>query len=196
MKRRSDEEISAPLYEYDAAIRAQYGFFVGRQSQRLCIQLVALGHKVGIVAAHLVQQVHGQLFHIQNIILDGADEGQIRSNGLGIKLFPEHAGHIQQVKLFGADPLLGLEFNLVLIKVDLPTLGMPHSITCVLAPPMPRFWRRSSRPESSFSIAAFTAFAPPFCLALMATQPASAARKYLIHSSVTAGSARSALFST
>ena len=24
MKRRSDEEISAPLYEYDAAIRAQY----------------------------------------------------------------------------------------------------------------------------------------------------------------------------
>ena len=33
------------------------------------------------------------------------------------------------------------------------------------------------------------------CLALMATQPASAARKYLIHSSVTAGSARSALFS-
>ena len=26
MKRRSDEEISAPLYEYDAAIRAQYGF--------------------------------------------------------------------------------------------------------------------------------------------------------------------------
>ena len=41
-----------------------------------------------------------------------------------------------------------------------------------------------------------TALAPPFCLALMATQPASAARKYLIHSSVTAGSARSALFST
>ena len=26
----------------------------------------------------------------------------------------------------------------VLIKVDLPTLGMPQSITCVLAPPMPR----------------------------------------------------------
>lgn len=26
MKRRTDEEISAPLYEYDAAIRAQYGF--------------------------------------------------------------------------------------------------------------------------------------------------------------------------
>ena len=29
MKRRSDEEISAPLYEYDAAIRAQHGFFAG-----------------------------------------------------------------------------------------------------------------------------------------------------------------------
>ena len=29
MKRRSDEEISALLYEYDAAIRAQYGFFAG-----------------------------------------------------------------------------------------------------------------------------------------------------------------------
>ena len=29
MKRRSDEEIYAPLYEYDAAIRAQYGFFAG-----------------------------------------------------------------------------------------------------------------------------------------------------------------------
>ena len=29
MKRRSDEKISAPLYEYDAAIRAQYGFFAG-----------------------------------------------------------------------------------------------------------------------------------------------------------------------
>ena len=29
MKRRSDEEISSPLYEYDAAIRAQYGFFAG-----------------------------------------------------------------------------------------------------------------------------------------------------------------------
>ena len=29
MKRRSDEEVSAPLYEYDAAIRAQYGFFAG-----------------------------------------------------------------------------------------------------------------------------------------------------------------------
>ena len=25
MKRRSDEEISAPLYEYDAAVRSQYG---------------------------------------------------------------------------------------------------------------------------------------------------------------------------
>jgi len=83
----------------------------------------------------------------------------------------------------------------VLIKVDLPTLGMPQSITWVLAPPMPRFWRRASRPESSFSMAVCTAFAPPFCLALMATQPASAAWKYLIHSSVTAGSARSALFS-
>ena len=29
MKRRTDEEISAPLYEYDAAIRAQYGCFAG-----------------------------------------------------------------------------------------------------------------------------------------------------------------------
>ena len=29
MKRRSDEEISAPLYEYDAAVRAQYGCFAG-----------------------------------------------------------------------------------------------------------------------------------------------------------------------
>ena len=29
MKRRSDKEISAPLYEYDAAVRAQYGCFAG-----------------------------------------------------------------------------------------------------------------------------------------------------------------------
>ena len=29
MKRRTDEEISAPLYEYDAAIRARYGCFAG-----------------------------------------------------------------------------------------------------------------------------------------------------------------------
>ena len=29
MKRRSDEEISAPLYAYDAEIRSQYGFFAG-----------------------------------------------------------------------------------------------------------------------------------------------------------------------
>ena len=29
MKRRSDEEISAPLYEYDAAVRQQYGCFAG-----------------------------------------------------------------------------------------------------------------------------------------------------------------------
>ena len=29
MKRRSDEEISAPRYEYDAAIRAEYGCFAG-----------------------------------------------------------------------------------------------------------------------------------------------------------------------
>ena len=29
MKRRSDEEISAPLYEYDTAIRARYGCFAG-----------------------------------------------------------------------------------------------------------------------------------------------------------------------
>ena len=29
MKRRSDEEISVPLYEYDAAVRAQYGCFAG-----------------------------------------------------------------------------------------------------------------------------------------------------------------------
>ena len=29
MKRRSDEEISAPLYEYDAAVRSQYGCFAG-----------------------------------------------------------------------------------------------------------------------------------------------------------------------
>ena len=65
----------------------------------------------------------------------------------------------------------------VLMKVDLPTLGMPQSITWVLAPLMPRFWRRSSRPDSSFSMAFFTAVVPPFCLALMATQPASAARK-------------------
>ena len=65
----------------------------------------------------------------------------------------------------------------VLMKVDLPTLGMPQSMTCVLAPAMPRFWRRASRPDSSFSIAALTAFAPPFCLALMATQPASASWK-------------------
>ena len=27
MKRRTDEEISAPLYAYDADIRAQYGCF-------------------------------------------------------------------------------------------------------------------------------------------------------------------------
>lgn len=29
MKRRTDEEISAPLYAYDAGIRAQYGCFAG-----------------------------------------------------------------------------------------------------------------------------------------------------------------------
>ena len=29
MKRRSDEEISAPLYAYDTAIRAEYGCFAG-----------------------------------------------------------------------------------------------------------------------------------------------------------------------
>ena len=29
MKRRSDEEISAPLYAYDADVRAQYGCFAG-----------------------------------------------------------------------------------------------------------------------------------------------------------------------
>ena len=29
MKRRTDEEISAPLYEYDAAVRARYGCFAG-----------------------------------------------------------------------------------------------------------------------------------------------------------------------
>ena len=29
MKRRTDEEISAPLYVYDADIRAQYGCFAG-----------------------------------------------------------------------------------------------------------------------------------------------------------------------
>ena len=29
MKRRSDEELSAPLYEDDAAVRAQYGCFAG-----------------------------------------------------------------------------------------------------------------------------------------------------------------------
>lgn len=29
MKRRTDEEISAPLYQYDAAIRAEYGCFAG-----------------------------------------------------------------------------------------------------------------------------------------------------------------------
>ncbi|MGN0708158.1 MAG: ribonuclease HII [Faecalibacterium sp.] len=29
MKRRSDEEISAPLYQYDAAMREQYGCFAG-----------------------------------------------------------------------------------------------------------------------------------------------------------------------
>ncbi len=27
MKRRSDEEISAPLYAFDAAVRSQYGCF-------------------------------------------------------------------------------------------------------------------------------------------------------------------------
>ena len=34
MKRRTDEEISAPLYQYDAAIRAEYGCFAGE----MCIR--------------------------------------------------------------------------------------------------------------------------------------------------------------
>ena len=34
MKRRTDEEISAPLYAYDADIRAQYGCFDGRRRGR------------------------------------------------------------------------------------------------------------------------------------------------------------------
>lgn len=29
MKRRSDEEISAPLYTFDAEVRSQYGCFAG-----------------------------------------------------------------------------------------------------------------------------------------------------------------------
>ena len=29
MKRRSDEELSAPLYEYDAAVLSPYGCFAG-----------------------------------------------------------------------------------------------------------------------------------------------------------------------
>lgn len=29
MKRRSDEEISAPLYAFDAEVRSQYGCFAG-----------------------------------------------------------------------------------------------------------------------------------------------------------------------
>ena len=34
MKHRTDEEISAPLYAYDADIRAQYGCFAARFAAR------------------------------------------------------------------------------------------------------------------------------------------------------------------
>ena len=38
MKRRSDEEISAPLYAFDAEVRSQYGCFAGveRHQARGC----------------------------------------------------------------------------------------------------------------------------------------------------------------
>ena len=36
MKHRSDEEISAPLYEYDVAVRAQYGCFAGVDEAGRC----------------------------------------------------------------------------------------------------------------------------------------------------------------
>ena len=84
----------------------------------------------------------------------------------------------------------------LLIKVDLPTLGMPTTITRIRAPAMPFPARFSKSSRSSASMALRTWPALPFCFALMATQPAPAARKYACHARVRSGSARSALFIT
>ena len=81
------------------------------------------------------------------------------------------------------------------MKVDLPTLGMPHSITSCFGTAHTAVLAAFQQARQFFFNGNLYRIGTAFCLALMATQPASAARKYLIHSSVTAGSARSALFS-
>ena len=64
-----------------------------------------------------------------------------------------------------------------LMKVDLPTLGMPTTITRMAAPTMPRLRRRAIRAESSFSMGPLAAVARPRCLESMAKQPAPALLK-------------------
>ena len=64
-----------------------------------------------------------------------------------------------------------------LMKVDLPTFGMPTIITRMAAPTMPRLRRRSISAESSFSIRPFVAVARPRCLESIAMQPAPALLK-------------------
>ena len=61
-----------------------------------------------------------------------------------------------------------------LMKVDLPTLGMPTIMTRMAAPTMPRLRRRSIRAESSFSIKLLVAVARPRCFESIAMQPAPA----------------------
>ena len=64
-----------------------------------------------------------------------------------------------------------------LMNVDLPTLGMPTTITRMAAPSMPRLRLRSIRADNSLSIGALTAAALPFFLESIARQPAPALLK-------------------
>ena len=81
-----------------------------------------------------------------------------------------------------------------LIKVDLPTLGMPTTMTRTAAPAMPRLRRRAIKAESSRKIGCRTAAARPCRRESIARQPAPALWKYASHWRVISGSARSALF--
>ena len=68
---------------------------------------IARGQQVGIVAGEAVEQPYRQRLDIEDVVLDGAGEGEMLGDRLIVKFRPEDTRHVEQVDAIGeAHPLL------------------------------------------------------------------------------------------
>ena len=161
--------------------------------------------RLGLSLGQQLDQMACQGLHVHDGVPDRAGKGQMQPDGLILKLGPQNSGGIQQFQpLVHRDPLLSpvtpgrspalADFFLatLLIKVDLPTLGMPTTMARTGRPTWPFSFHLAICSFSAARITGENCLTPAPLRASHSKTEIPWARKYAPQTLLAAGSAWSA----